>query len=243
MIRNRKAMTLIELLVVVAIIGVLVAMLLPAVQSARAAARTAWCKNNMRQVGLAVTQFCDTHKGQFPDWYHTEENGSQSWIKTVAGHLENVDEIRYCPEDFLLFERRYMKSTSYAINNWLVEKNVAGAVRNREKLQTSSKTIVMFEACDRRDMNPKKGDPHKYDAAKDEYVFAHPRYDHTHSTEWFSQLNIDNELVDDIVLDEIQPNRHFGTANYLYADGHVDVISASTIAEWIAAYYDFAKPE
>src|SRR6188508_2895359 len=97
---NRKAMTLVELLVVIAIIGVLVAMLLPAIQSARAAARSAWCKNNLRQIGLAVTQFCDTHKGQFPDWYHAEENGSQSWIKTVAGHLENVDEIRYCPEDF-----------------------------------------------------------------------------------------------------------------------------------------------
>jgi prepilin-type N-terminal cleavage/methylation domain-containing protein/prepilin-type processing-associated H-X9-DG protein len=240
---NRKAMTLIELLVVIAIVGVLVAMLLPAVQSARAAARSAWCKNNMRQIGLAVTQFCDTHKGQFPDWHHTGENGTQSWIYTVADHWENVDEIRLCPEDFLLYERRYMRSTSYAINDWLVKKNVAGAIRNREKLQASSRTIVMFEACDRRDMSPKKGDPRKYDAAKDEYVFARAQYDHTHSTDWFSQLNIDNDLVDDIVLDDIQPNRHFGTANYLYADGHVDVIPASTIAEWIETRYDFAKPE
>src|SRR4051812_39327638 len=101
MIRNRKAMTLIELLVVVAIIGVLIAMLLPAIQSARAAARSAWCKNNMRQIGLAVTQFCDTHKGQFPDCDHAGDG--KSWVYTVAGHLENVNEIRLCPDDFLLF--------------------------------------------------------------------------------------------------------------------------------------------
>src|SRR6476620_12604580 len=126
--RNHQAFTLVELLVVIAIIGVLVAMLLPAAQAARAAARAAQCKNNMRQIGLAVLQFCDTHKGQFPDWFHTGA-GAKSWIITVAGHLENVDEIRLCPDDFLLLERRYMKSTSYVLNDYLVEKNVVGAIR------------------------------------------------------------------------------------------------------------------
>src|SRR5262245_66091767 len=100
--RNRQAFTLVELLVVIAIVGVLVALLLPAVQAARAAARASQCKNNMPQIGLAVLQFCDTHKGQFPDWYHTSL--TSSWIFTVAGHLENVDEIRLCPDDFLLFK-------------------------------------------------------------------------------------------------------------------------------------------
>src|SRR3954468_9437243 len=146
---NRKAMTLIELLVVISIIGVLLAMLLPAVQVARGAARAASCKNNMRQIGLAICQFCDTHKGQFPDWYHTGA-GEKSWIYTVAGHLENVDEIRLCPDDFLLFERRYMKSTSYVLNDYLVEKGVAGAIRNLNKLQATSRTIIMFEGADRR---------------------------------------------------------------------------------------------
>src|SRR5438128_12702019 len=99
---KHKAMTLVELLVVIAIIGVLIAMLLPALQVARGAARAASCKNNMRQIGLAVLQFCDTHKGQFPDWAHT--GAGTSWIYTIAGQLENVDEIRLFPDDFLFFE-------------------------------------------------------------------------------------------------------------------------------------------
>lgn len=237
---KRTAMTLIELLVVIAIIGVLIALLLPAVQVARASARCASCKNNMRQIGLAVTQFCDTHKGQFPEWYHSGDG--KSWVYTIAGHLENVDEIRLCPDDFLLFERRYMKSTSYVINDYLVER-VPGAVRNREKLLASTRTIVMFEGADRRRPDPLKGDPHQYDATKDSFIYADPKYDHAHASQWFSQLNRDLGLVDQAVKNDIQPDRHFEAANYLYADGHVDMILAEAVDQWIATNNDFAKPE
>ncbi len=61
-IQKRHGFTLIELLVVIAIIAILIALLLPAVQQAREAARRSACKNNMKQIGLALHNYHDTHR-------------------------------------------------------------------------------------------------------------------------------------------------------------------------------------
>lgn len=131
-LRRRCAFTLVELLVVIAIIGVLVALLLPAVQAARESARRSQCANHLKQLGLAVHHFEDSHKTlpssrlgpQHATWFvqimpFMEQNMLYSrWDVTKSYYLQQpAARMTQVPEFYCPSRRAPMLSTQFEVSS------------------------------------------------------------------------------------------------------------------------------
>ena len=104
---TKRGFTLVELLVVIAIIGVLVALLLPAVQAAREAARRTQCSNNLKQISLASLNFEDTYKGLPP---HRTADNWPTWAAMILPYVEQSNTLALWD-----LKKRYHQQTPQAL--------------------------------------------------------------------------------------------------------------------------------
>jgi prepilin-type N-terminal cleavage/methylation domain-containing protein/prepilin-type processing-associated H-X9-DG protein len=214
--------TLIELLVVIAIIAILAGLLLPALARAKAKGQSAACLSNLRQIGIAMRMYAeDDPRGWLPGTAHTTL--SNSWIYSLAPYVGNADKIRICPGDRKGPERLANRGTSYILNEYTSVEALdpfgqpipgEAAFRKLDAIPRPCDAILAFEISDRQGTGTGQ--------------------DHTHSRNWLNGWSS--------VLDDIQPDRHAGTANYLYADGHVQSLKPAPLKRRIEAGDNFAKP-
>lgn len=209
-----RAFTLVELLVALAIVAVLATLIIHATARARLTGQQTECASNMRQIGAALALFAAEHDDEFPSSAHTNEK--ESWILTLRPYVNNVDKVRICPADPRAEERLREQLSSYVLNEYVCVPltdpfgRVKESFCRRSLLPRPAETITVFIGADDLDLGVSS--------------------DHTHSRNWRRW---------EAVITDIQPDRFragrpardrdHGTANYLFADGHVE----SREAKWL----------
>jgi prepilin-type processing-associated H-X9-DG protein len=216
-------------LVVVVILGLLAGLAIPATSMAVTATKRTACASNLRQIGLGIQLYAHDHDGWLPTSAH--HSISDSWIYLLEDYMgSDFDNVRLCPADPKREQRKKARGTSYILNEYTAVDlrdpfgNFIESYRNMLRLPKPSETIIVFTVSDRMGVSLTN--------------------DHTHSRNWNKGWKS--------VLSDIQPDRHRsgsaspdhtkGSANYLFADGHVENIQASDLKKKVEQGINPALP-
>jgi len=196
--------SLVELLVVVTSLGLLLGLLLPAVQAAREASRSMNCRSNLREIGLA-TQLHVSAFGKYPPAYDTSTGTTLRWMDLLKPYISKGCRVYRCPDD--LEQQPYYRDSeitlSYGINLWRIPNYTDNAhyfwytVRRDDVRRTSG--LILFADCT----------PGKMQAGNDVTAFGNPvpYVDYRHAS---------------------------GTFNAVYCDGHAETRTDTVQSEWDA---------
>jgi len=213
--------TLIELLVVIAIIAMLMGILLPSLNRAREQARKIACQSNMRQMGIALQTYLIDSEYRLPPSSCNCKDPNDHWLRILTGYTQE-QLLFQCPsdkgKDFVNWERSLeeqedVRYSSFAVNALLDPIHFRyGAQSNRynntNAIRQPMYTIWISEAPD-----------------TDNFNLA----DHIHPEMWEGSIEYAKQSV--------AWDRHKGTSNYLFADGHAENLKFEQTYEWPGTCY------
>ena len=225
---SQAGFSLVELLVGVAIGALLVGLGVPALQGSMHRAKQAACSSNLRQIGQGVHLYANDHQGRLPDIFCGGEDEKSSWIRQLEPYLgTNYTRVRVCPVDPLANSKRQQAhATSYLMTERVKADSFADengepvpgeVVFDRlNNIPHPSRAILVFLG------NTNKTTRHD---------------DHIHVGVMRTWSGVRGEIWPDAFAGGSRDGTR-GSANYLFADGHVQNIAAATLKQRVESGQD-----
>ncbi len=207
---RRTAFTLLELLVVVAIIGILAALLLPALSAAHQKARCAQCNNNLQQIGIAFTMYAQEHADHLPQrYYGINSNGMSIGYDEVlipytgsSNAKTNIAQLFLCPSQR---QTDYPKQPGYGMN-WYYDNIALGLVGQQSATILVAETLgpegTGSHRADRDSGTPGELDPERH-SHRANYLFLDG---HVNLSSWTNTVSPDLWGIDQGLHDAISNN-------------------------------------